>query len=119
MRPRLLDPSRGSVRSIEKSRRQEKVTAAGLGGSTTAGSGNKWHDKGDVKADDLLVECKTTDKKTYILHASDLKKIYGQAILKRSIGVMQVEFVDRSSWAVVPWEVFLELYANRKCKESG
>jgi hypothetical protein len=109
MRPRLLDPGRGSAKNISQSRKQERKVAKDLGGSVVVASGSRWFSKGDVKAQGVLVECKTTDKQSYILHEADLKKIAAQGIRERRLGLMQLEFSERSTWAIVQWETFKEL----------
>lgn len=109
MRPKLLDPNRRTSTNQVRSRRQESAVAEDLGGRRTPASGSQWHSKGDVKAAKILVECKTTEKRTYTLHVEDLKKIAAHGILERRLGVMQVEFGDGSSWAILSWRAFKEL----------
>lgn len=57
-----------------RSRKQEQAGAERLGGRRVAGSGSGWVTKNDVKTDDLSVEYKYTDKKSYSLKYADLLK---------------------------------------------
>lgn len=52
-----------------------------MGGRVTPGSGNGWITKNDVKTDDLSVEFKYTDKKSYSLKHVDLKKAERNALM--------------------------------------
>lgn len=64
-----------------RSRRQEQDAADRLGGRVTPGSGNGWVTKNDVKADDVSVEMKYTDKKSFSLKAEDLRTAEKNALL--------------------------------------
>ena len=45
-----------------------------------AASGALWGAKGDVRNDEMLIECKTTDKPYYVLSATTWFKIFDEAI---------------------------------------
>lgn len=68
-------------RRMKRSRQQEQRGAQRLGGRVTSGSGNGWVTKNDVKTDDLSVEFKFTDKKSYSLKHDDLKKAERNALM--------------------------------------
>lgn len=68
-------------RKIKRSRQQEQRGAQRLGGRVTSGSGNGWVTKNDVKTDDLSVEFKYTDKKSYSLKHADLQKAERNALM--------------------------------------
>jgi hypothetical protein len=68
-------------RKQKKSQKQEAAVAARLGGRPVAGSGAGWVTKNDVKTDDLSVEVKYTDAKSYSLKYADLQKAEKQALL--------------------------------------
>ncbi len=63
------------------SRKQESNAAARLGGRVTPGSGSGWATKNDVRTDDLSLELKYTDKKSYSLKRADLDKAEQQALI--------------------------------------
>ena len=52
-----------------------------FGGRPVSGSGAGWITKNDVKTDDLSLEYKYTDKKSYSLKIADLLKAEKQALL--------------------------------------
>lgn len=68
-------------RKQRRSRRQETTGAKSIGGRTVAGSGAGWVTKNDVKTDDLSLEYKYTDKKSYSLKFTDLLKAEHNALL--------------------------------------
>lgn len=68
-------------RRNSRSRRQEERVAERLGGRRTPGSGSGWTTKNDVKTDDVSLEVKYTDKKSYSLKLDDLLKAERQALL--------------------------------------
>lgn len=120
MRGRLLtregDSARQHKHSLRRSRKQEASVAQELSGARVMpGSGNTWHSKGDVKSPRYLVECKTTENKSYSLKVEELSKLVLQATLARRLPVMQVELGNGSKWAVIEWDLFLEAFGD----ESG
>ena len=64
----------------KKSQLQEKSVAKDLDAKTVIASGALWGSKGDVRHDDFLVECKTTEKKSYSLTMKVWEKIEKEAI---------------------------------------
>lgn len=64
----------------KKSQIQEKRVAKDLNAKTVVASGALWGSKGDVRHDNLLVECKTTDKDFYSLTLTTWEKIEKEAI---------------------------------------
>lgn len=64
----------------KKSQLQEKSVAKDLNAKTVVASGALWGSKGDVRHDNLLVECKTTEKPFYSLSMQIWEKIEKEAI---------------------------------------
>lgn len=64
----------------KKSQLQEKSVAKDLDAKTVIASGALWGSKGDVRHDDFLVECKTTEKPFYSLTMKVWEKIEKEAI---------------------------------------
>lgn len=64
----------------KKSQEQENRIAKELNGGTTPGSGAVWHSKGDVKAENYLIEAKYTDEPYYSVALPILKKIENEAL---------------------------------------
>lgn len=63
-----------------KSNLQEKRVAKELGGRRVIASGSLWFASSDVRHDNLLVECKTTDKDYYSLSLATWEKIEKEAV---------------------------------------
>ena len=64
----------------KKSQIQEKSVAKDLEAKTVVASGALWGSKGDVRHDDFLVECKTTEKPFYSLTMKVWEKIEKEAV---------------------------------------
>lgn len=64
----------------KKSQLQEKSVAKDLDAKTVIASGALWGSKGDVRHEDFLVECKTTEKSSYSLTMKVWEKIEKEAI---------------------------------------
>lgn len=63
----------------KKSQAQEKRVAKELDAKTVVASGALWGSKGDVRHEDFLVECKTTEKSYYSLTMQVWEKIEKEA----------------------------------------
>ena len=64
----------------KKSQMQERSVARDLDAKTVIASGALWGSKGDVRHDEFLVECKTTEKPYYSLSIKVWEKIEKEAI---------------------------------------
>lgn len=105
---RVRELSAGAQR--ERSEDQEKALASRVGGRVTPGSGCFMGNKGDVKSDDFLIECKRTDSASLRVTAEWLAKITKEAVeagrfpaLHFSLGGAPEASRD---WVIVPLHVF-------------
>jgi hypothetical protein len=102
--------ARQSRRGKRISLRQEKSTAADLGGHTTAGSGAaKFSGGADVRVmGKTRVECKYTENSDYVLKFTELEKLRKQAQKQLEYPVFQFAFKDPSGrlekYAVIQWD---------------
>ena len=62
------------------STKQENKVAKEMNAKPVIGSGSLWGSKGDVRAEDYLIECKTTSKSFYSLRADTWNKIEREAV---------------------------------------
>lgn len=75
-----------------RSREQEKLVAKDLSGKVTPGSGCG-NLKGDIRVEgSYRVECKNTQKNSYLLKREDIEKIEDQGITYSEIGFMVIRF---------------------------
>ena len=81
----------------------EQDVADKLQGRRTIGSGNIWHDKGDIKAKDYLIEVKSTKKKSISLKLSWLKKIEKEAIKIGKKPALVLDIQD-NKYMLLKWE---------------
>lgn len=86
-----LDPK------LARSRRQERDTAETYGGKRTAGSGNQWRAKGDVRTGRYLIENKRTDNTAGItLKFADLRKIEAEALAASRLPLLVFQINGRN-----------------------
>lgn len=81
-----------------RSQKQEKSVAIDFNARVTVASGALWGAKGDVRNDNFLIECKTTEKDYYSLTAKVWEKIEEEAIrdhLRTPLMVIDLEDKDR------------------------
>ena len=90
-----------------RSKLQERRAAKDYKGSVTPGSGNGWKQKADVHSDNLLIECKTTTKKSYTLKEEDFTKLYYQSVIENKIPVFEIEFESGRTLVVLDKNDFL------------
>lgn len=94
----------------KRSQKQEKSVAKDLGAKTVIASGALWGAKGDVRSDQFLFECKTTEKPKYIFTAKSWEKITKQAIADHMrIPVFVVDICDKERFFIVNAEDFSPL----------
>ena len=63
-----------------KSQKQEKDVANHFNAKTVIASGAFWSAKGDVRSDKFLIECKFTDRKSYVVTSKVWEKISKEAV---------------------------------------
>lgn len=86
----------------KKSKKQEHRVAKEMGGKVTLASGALWFQKGDVKLDKFLIECKTTVNSYYKLHIDVWEKISQEALKSgMRIPLMQIELNSGKNRLVV------------------
>lgn len=62
-------------------------------------SGALWFDKGDLKTDDLMIECKYTDKKSYRITTETLQKLWNDALEANKMPILVISIKDgNNSW---------------------
>ncbi len=92
----------------------EKHLQKNLGGKLTPGSR-----VGDLQFEDLLIEKKSTEKRSISVKKDYLDKIERLAFENRRIPALVIEFETTkrsycpSQWAVIPLDLFKELIENR------
>ncbi|AZM47777.1 hypothetical protein DMB38_20080 [Streptomyces sp. WAC 06738] len=93
-------------RRIKASRAQEKRLARKVGGTTTAGSGNGWAVKNDVRNTKWSIECKTTASSQFTITHAALVNAEKNALLDMRQMAFVVELHGRN-WVVISEENFL------------
>lgn len=97
------------------SRSQENRVAEDLGGRAQPASGATRFNKGDVRVmGEIHAECKVTERPSYRLSLSDIKKLKMESLLKGAEGwVFQIDFIQpqfsRTSLAVIDYQEYLQM----------
>jgi hypothetical protein len=104
------------------SKRQEDKVANTLGMKRTANSGATTFDKGDVKGDDILIECKTMTRpqKSHNLKKEWLEKNQEEAFSRgKELSALAFDFGDGENYYILREIDFKMLYeAYQQMKES-
>ncbi len=101
-------------------KRQEARLAADLDGKVQSGSGNQDGKKGDVKYDLVLLEAKSTEKKSISLKMSWLEKIDEEAVAESGrIPALGITFTGikrgtEKDWIIIPSWAMNMLMQNYK-----
>lgn len=106
-----------TISSLKKSQRQERSTASRYGGSVNSGSGNGWLRKNDVRTDEVSLEMKYTDAKSYSLKVEDLKKAERYALIDGREMAFGISF-SGLEFVVIPEEYYHRLYHSLHTKEQ-
>jgi len=93
------------------SKKQEKRVAKEIDGKTTLNSGALYFQKGDVRNEKYLIECKTTKKAFYTMEVDVWEKIEREAVSDGlRIPIMQVDLLDgKQRYAVIEHADYKEL----------
>lgn len=100
-------------RRIKASRDQEKRMARKIRGRTTAGSGNGWAVKNDVRNAKWSIECKTTAAGRFTVTHEALVNAETNALLDMRDMAFAVEMRGRT-WVVISEETFLRLMEHEE-----
>jgi len=79
----------------------------------TLNSGSLWFDKGDLRTQDYLIECKYTDKKGFRISNKILKKLWDEALERNKLPALVIGITDEENPDMV-W--LLQVQINRKRK---
>ena len=60
----------------------------------TIASGNMWFDKGDLKTEDYMIECKYTDKKSFRITTNILRKLWNDALDAQKLPILSIGIKD-------------------------
>lgn len=89
------------ITSKRRSQKQEKSVAKSTGSKLTPASGAKWGAKGDVRHEDFLIECKTTEKDYYSITTKVWEKIRMEATKDHGrIPLLVIDLRDQDRYVV-------------------
>lgn len=89
--------------------KKEKSDAKLFGGHRTPRSGGIWRFPGDAKSSQFLIDCKTTEAKSFSITRDMWKKITREALLNKRLPILSIKFVGGSEMVVLDKEDFLSL----------
>jgi hypothetical protein len=95
----------------KKFKKHEKRDAKNFNCYQTISSGNKWQ-KGDCINNDIMVECKCTEKDQYILKKEVLMKLKNQAFDVDKIPVLSLD-INNECWSMIETYKLQELLERK------
>ena len=104
-------------RGQKESQRQERRISDTYDGQVSAASGAMWHRKGDVRAEDLLIEAKWTEKKSFSVSKDMLDKIEREATLESREWMLYLT-MQGQDYVIVDADVFEMYYRAWKERDS-
>lgn len=101
---------------------QQDVADAIKDGHVRGGSGSAWHTKGDVINKDLLIECKFTEKDSFSIKRSVIRKAQKEAAGEGRMFALAIGFPDpklpstvrREGYVLIRLEDFAVIMENQK-----
>jgi len=76
----------------------EEIVAEKLGLKRIGFSGGRWPSKEDVEDENIICQCKATEKKQITIKADDLKKLYERSLIQHKVPlfVFHIESIDNN-----------------------
>lgn len=105
------------TRGQTESQKQERRIAEKYQGQVSAASGAGWSRKGDVRAEDLLIEAKWTEKKSFSLTKDVLDKIENEALMESREWALYLTMQGRD-YVTIDADVFEMYYRAWKERET-
>lgn len=100
------------MKANRRSVNQERAGAERFGGRRVPRSGAGWAVKNDVRTDDLSIEYKYTDKKSYALKATELENGEENALLDGGRDFAFIVELNGREWVTTSREYFEEHRGN-------
>lgn len=79
----------------------------------TINSGSLWFDKGDLKTQDYLIECKYTDKKGFRITTKILEKLWNEALERNKLPALIVGIQDENNPDMI-WRLQIQINRIKK-----
>lgn len=103
-----------------RSQKQEKGVAKSFNAKTTPASGAKWAQKGDVRNEKFLIECKTTEKDFYSITTKVWEKIHLEAMKDHGrIPLLIIDLHDTDRYVVFRPQDFSTEVNTYECSVHG
>ena len=100
------------------SRKHERDLADWLGGRVVPGSGSSWSHDADVRAGNVLIEAKATDKKSYSVRDVVWRKLEKEALRVGATPLLAVR-IGELDLAVLSMDDYRELMEKLEEYENG
>ena len=64
-------------------------------------SGSMWFDKGDLKTEDYLIECKFTEKKGFRISTKIIEKLWNEALERNKLPALIIGIkTEKETWLI-------------------
>ena len=94
----------------EKKENKDKLL---LKGKKTPRSGGMWFAPGDVKTNDFLIDCKTTEHKGFTITEKIWEKIYTEALGCRKLPCLSIQLGDGKEVVVLDKNDFFSFFKEK------
>jgi len=98
---------------MKKWQKKEKKDSSLFGGRVRPRSGGLWFMPGDVRTEEFLIDCKTTDKNSFSVTSRMWKKIYSEALKCRKLPCLSVQLGDGTEVVVLDKNDFLSFFQEK------
>ena len=98
---------------MEKWQQKENKDSSLFKGRVKPRSGGLWFAPGDVDMGQFLIDCKTTNKKSFSVTTKIWKKIYGEALRCRKLPCLSIQLVDGTEIVVLDKNDFRSFFKEK------
>jgi len=98
---------------MKKWQKKEKKDSVLFGGHTMPRSGGLWFMPGDVRTEEFLIDCKTTDKQSFSVTSKMWGKIYSEALKCRKLPCLSVQLGDGTEVVVLDKNDFSAFFKEK------
>ena len=98
---------------MKKWQKKETKDSSLFKGRVRPRSGGLWFMPGDVKTEEFLIDCKTTDKKSFSVTSDMWSKINSEALKCRKLPCLSVQLGDGTEVVVLDKNDFLSFFKEK------
>jgi hypothetical protein len=98
---------------MKRWQKKENKDCSLLRGRTRPRSGGLWFSPGDVKTEDFLIDCKTTEHKGFSITEDIWSKIYAEALKCGKLPCLSIQLGDGKEVVVLDKNDFMSFFKDK------